>query len=446
MLNRTRSWSKRVLIAIGFVIANFTSGKTAGLPSPTTLIAEFNATSITGISNGSTIDRWTDRIGGISATEVSPAHYPIYLSNQINRLPGVKFGGNADLCMPLRNPIQAAVDGARAVSGTGYTIFITFNTLGSVAHGTIIGASTGFAQGFQVYADGTHVGEYNLFGNIPYSGQSGLSTIALETFPTGTYSSGVNHNLSLFYVNGGAVWSTPTLNATTDGHQICIGGRSLNNYGNVEIYDIIAWASPLTPPQLKQAEQWATSRYGLPTPWAGLPAYNVFFGDSITEGAGVTDGIVNQPCYLTAQLLDLQLGQWDCLGIGGISTSNMSLLAPSWVDPMPSTLKMRVNLVGFEWVNQGGAPPIPFNNALSFLKARKKVTNLRTVWGTSTSYKNDPDANRAAYDSAFDANTSNIQSYVDSYMRLHANAQLGRTRTAVFVVHLLPDLRPCVFF
>jgi len=441
----SRSPPKWVLIAIAIATSSFVRAAATSLPFPATLIAQFDASSITGVSSGSPISSWTDSIGGISATETNSAHYPTYLSNRINGLPGVKFGGNADLCMPLTNPIQAAIDGARSIFGSGYTIFITFKTLGPVTRGTIIGASAGFARGFHVYADGSNVGEHTLFANIPYSGQTSFSTVALETFSTGTHSSGGNKNLSLIYVNGGAVASTTTPNQTTDGHQICIGGQSLKIYGNVEVYDIVAWASPLTPPQLKQVEQWAVRRYGLPAPWAGSSAYNVFFGDSITEGVGATGGIVNQPCCLTARLLGLQLGQWDCLGIGGISTSSMSLLAPSWVDPMPAMLNMKVNLVGFEWFNQGGAPAIRFDKALSFLRARKMVANLRTVWGTSTSYKGDPDANRASYDNAFDSNTANIQSYIDSYMRLHDNAEIGRIEPPSSWSTYCPTCTPAYF-
>ena len=384
-----------------------------------------------GVPNNTTFGTWTDSVNGILAQQGTSAHYPTFLTNQANGLPGVVFGGNAALCMPLSNVLQSALDAANAGTNAGVTIFITFKTLGSVAHGTIMGASTGLAQGFDLYADGTSVGEYNLFGGVPYAGQTSLSTIALVTFAKGTYSSGANQQLSLFYVNGGSVWTTTTISQGVDGHQICIGGQSLNTYGNVEIFDIVAWGVPLTTAQIMQAEQWTATKYGFSVPWAALSSVDVFFGDSITLGAGTTGGVANTPCWLTASSLSLTLGQWDCLGVGGISTENMTVLAPTWVDPIPAAIAKTVNLIGFEWVNSVQTYPAAFNDAVTYLTARRAISGLKIVWGTSYSYNGDPNTNRESYDSAFDNNTNNVQSLIDSYMPLHTDTGLGLATGAV---------------
>jgi hypothetical protein len=389
------------------------------LPLRSSIVAEFNATSIMGVANGATFNSWTDAVNGIVASQSKSGQYPIYRADRLKGLASVEFDGSADLCLPSSNAAQAAID------SRSYTIFIVFRTLGPSSTGALIGAATGCCNEFWYYADGTSVGEYNVFTGIPYSGQSSFSTLGGTAFASGTYSSGQNGALQIIYVNGGAVMTSAITPPGTGGNRICIGVTNTSYYAKAEIFDIVIWRGPLTPPQYKLAQMWADDRYGQSHPWAGISAYNVFFGDSITAGVGVTSPAQTGP-YLAAHTLGLLYGQWDNIAIGGITTSDMNKLAPTWVDPIPTTISRKINLVGFEWFNENSAfaPPKPFNDAQIYLQSRKLVSNVRTVWGTSTSYNGDPSLNRKSYDSAFD---SVRKTNIDSYMPLHDNQAIGLT-------------------
>jgi hypothetical protein len=166
------------------------------------------------------------------------------------------------------------------------------------------------------------------------------------------------------------------------------------------------------------------AKYGQAYPWAGVSAFNTFFGDSILEGVGQSD-VAHQAPYLAAQSLGLSFGQWHNIAVSGINTNDMNLLAPTWIDPIPGLIGKTHNVSGFEYHNQSFATAnaaVMKAKAQTYLADRKLIANQRTVWGTSTSEGADPIALRAAYDSLFDGDHA---TNIDSYVAIHNDAHVG---------------------
>jgi hypothetical protein len=389
------------------------------IPFASNLVAHFDAAT-PALSNGATVSSWTDSVNGIVAgTTVGTA--PVYATNRINSLPSIQFGGAGGLEIASPGALKTVID------SLDYTVFIVFRTLGSSSFGGLFSAANGGASGLWCLADGTNVANFGISGptTVPYAGQTSFSTFGTTAFnTTPTYSSSGKFNS--FYINGGAYSSSISTPAGTNSNAFRIG-TTVNNFpANAEIFDILVYDRPLSPAEYMQVEMWARTKYAQTYPWASLSAFNVFFGDSITQGINASD-VVHQAPYLAAQSLGLGFGQWHNIGVGGIYTQHMDTLATSWIDPLPAAIGKTINLVGFEWYNedlQGGlfAPPVPFNHANTYLANRKAVTGIKTVWGTSTSNSSDPVASRASYDASFDAaHTTNI----DSYMPIHLDAHIG---------------------
>lgn len=395
-------------------LASFGGRAATQLPLQANLVTHFDAATVAG-TNGSSVSSWTDSINGIVAgTQVGTL--PTLATNRIHGLPSISFGGAGGLAIATPGVLKTAID------SQDFTVFIVFRTLGAKTNGALFSATAG-GSAFFYLADGTNLEKFSASTPIPFSGQSNFTTFGSAAFKT-TPSFSSSGALEVFYVNGGSVGTVASAAVTTGTNTLTIGSNAANNFPvNAEIFDILVWNAPLTPPQYMQAHMWACDKYNQAYPWTSLNSFNVFFGDSITAGVGATS-ISKQPAWLAAQTLGLGLGQWHDLAVGGITTDNMSVLAPTWIDPLANLIRKKINLVGFEWHNENisGAPPLPFNSANTYLAARKLIPNLRTVWGTSTSESTDPIANRASYNSAFDAaHTSNI----DVYMALHADTNIG---------------------
>lgn len=387
------------------------------LPYPANIVAHFDASTL-GLTNGTSVASWADSVNGIAATQTSGSQ-PTYVTNRLNGLPSVQFSGTSQwLAIASPGVLKTAID------SLDYTIFIVFRTLGS-GGGALFGASVGNSS-MQIVADGTNVSSNAAFSGftVPYASQTSFSSLGLTAFnSTPTFSS--TGQLQSFYVNGGAVGTTAIDPPGIGSNTITLGSSFNSSSGNAkaEIFDIIVWQGPLTAASMMQVHRWACNKYAQTPPWQGIKALNVFFGDSIMAGVGGTN-LMNSAPYLAAQALGLSYGQWHALGVGGINTSKMMMLAPSWIYALPSACRLPVNVIAFEWVNEGGSPPGPFNDGQSFLAACKAVSGIKTVWGTSTGYSGDPSTNRNTYNSAFDsASTTNI----DSYMPFHNDTNIGNS-------------------
>ena len=406
-------------LALGLGLGHVPLGKANTVPAPTAipalanLVTRFSADSLS-LGNGANVTSWTDSINSIVAANATSGERPTFATNRLNGKPSVQFPG----AWPTIKRLMIATPGAlaTAIDSKDFTVFIVFRTLGGNATSNPQAGllTTDNAASLYLSADGQNVQWNNVAAlTVPYAGQTSFSTIGQTAFNTTPNYSGTGA-LQSFYVNGGAASSVAVAANATGGQPFTIGSLISNNPSNAEIFDILVWNKPLTPAQYMQAQMWACDKYGQAYPWASVTAINTFFGDSITQGVGAST-IAHQAPYLAAQSLGLNFGQWHNIGIGGITVANMGVLAPSWVDPIPALISKKINLVGFEWHNENltnPTLPLPYNHAVTYLAARKAIANQRTVWGTSTSESADPIANRASYNSAFDAAHANVDSYV----------------------------------
>lgn len=400
----------------------------AALPAPQNIVAHFAASSITGVANNGAVASWADSINGITFAQATGADQPTYTTNRLNGLPSVKVNGSQWLTLPNASAGAMGI----AIDSQEYTAFVVFRVLGPGSGGGIFFSASVGASSFYFQADGTNVAFNRFFGNglVPYAATS-YSTLGVSAWNNGGILTSPPYSGSGFlqqlYINGGAVSSLISIAPGSGGNPYVIGAQTSAgaNGANVEIFDIIVYNTHLTLPQYIQLQAWADGKYGQPHPWTGASAYNVFYGDSITAGDGGT-GAVNAYPYLVAQSLGLAYGQWSQMGIGSITTAHMTALAPTFIDPLPALLKMKVNVSSFEWVNAsgpGGPPAGPFADGQAYLTGRKAIPNLRTVWGTSTGYSGDPSANRNAYNADWDAIVPSA--LIDSYVALHNDSNIG---------------------
>jgi hypothetical protein len=381
------------------------------LPAKESLVARFSAGDLS-IADGADVTSWLDSINFINADMVGGVP-PILTRNRLNGNPSVRFNGSSSLGISIPGALKTAIDSQDC------TVFIIFRSLGS-SSGSLFSASVG-GNSFALYADGTNVGRSTAI-SVPYAGQTNFSTIGVSSFKTTANYSQTNE-LETFYVNGGAVTNIATAMPGSSDHVFSIG-----NGVDAEIFDILVWSVPLTPPQYMQVQKWACDRYAQPYPWAGLTSYNTFFGDGLMAGVGATN-ITKQPCWIAAQTIGLSFGQWSCIGIDGISLDHMGDLAPTWIDPIPSLIGKVQNLISFEWYNQRDSSSA---KGELFLADRKAIANQKTVWGTSTSASAiDPSSVRASYNAAWDAYWAGPATNIDSYMPLHSDLTIGSDGTYV---------------
>jgi hypothetical protein len=395
------------------------------LPLQGNLVARFSADRLA-LANGANVTSWTDSVNGIVADTVSGTA-PTFATNRVNSKPAVQFSAGG-LSISTPGALKTALD------SLDYTVIVAFRTLGTTSSdsGCLFSGNSGTAFQF-LSANGTTVGKTNDGGNslnaLPLASQNtDFTTLGSCAFTTAPPVS--NQLAEMTYVNGGCI-CTLTNPEGTGGKAIFIGTNDISKNFNGEIFEILVWNTPLTPPQYMQAEMALRDKYSLAHPWAGLSSFNVFHGDSITDGINAS-GVAHCAPYLASQSLGLNAGQWSNLGWGGATLSTMTQFAPTWIDPIPALIGKPVNVVAWEFVNsnsannQFAAPSI--TQANSYLSARKAVPNIRTVWGTSTSLNAnfsgdmDPVAGRADYNAAFDAApTVNI----DSYMPIHLDTHIG---------------------
>jgi hypothetical protein len=376
------------------------------LPQSSSLVARFSADSLS-LTNGANVTSWTDAAGGIvAATVVGTA--PTFTTSRVGGKPSVNFGGAGGLTIATPGALATAID------SQDYTVIVVSRTLGTPPNG--LGYVFGpFApvSGWFINADDSDVVVFNSssYGSIPFSGQSAapFNSFGFTSFLTNQPNG--SNGYGAFYINGGQVLSNSDSLQDSAGNTFGIGVDSGNNWQfNGEIFEILVWSNPLTPAEMLQAEMWICEKYSQSYPWAGLSAFNVFFGDSITAGfnASAAD---KRPAWLAASSLGRGFGQWSGCAVEGVNLSQMDTLAATWIDPIPALLGIPVNLVGFEFINTsvqtpGNDPAVVFAAANTYLGNRKAITNLRTVWGTSTSAAgfagSDPVPGRATYDSDFD--------------------------------------------
>lgn len=390
------------------------------LPASGSIVAHFDSTTIGG-SNGIKFSSWTDTVSGIVAAQATSGSQPTFTSNRLNGLPSAQFGGAAFMTVAAPGAMKTALD-----SGV-YSVMIVFRTLGSTASGFLFSACGASNSDLSYQADGTGVGRGVGANYVAYPGQTSFSTIGSTI--TNTYagiSSSANYENS--FINGGGV-GVSNANVVTGNNTIAIGGNGAGSFlVNAEIFDIVVWNVQLTPTQVLQFEMWAADKFAQPYPWAGLSAFTIFDGDSITANLGAS-GIAGGYPYKAAQTLGLSFGQWSNLGVGGITPPNMDILAANRIDNVAALINKNVHLASFEWFNQRNPSPTPFNQSAAYLANRKAASSrTKIAFGDSTDSTTDDangDANRGPYNTAI-ASVANA----DQHVIVSTDAHIGVTGSA----------------
>lgn len=384
------------------------------IPQSVNLVTRFSADSLA-LSNNANVTSWTDGINSIVAgTTVGIA--PIFKTNRLGGKPSVQCsGGGLSIASP--GVLKTALDSSL------YTVLIVFRTLGSVTNGMLFGASNNAGNGIFYLADGISAGRFGFAA--PYAGQTNFSVLGNSA--SNLYGAVGPATYEFVSINGTSVGINQNGNPTTASNTIAIGTNAGNDFPvNAEIFDILVWSVALSQTEILQAQMWACDKYSQPYPWAALSAFTIFDGDSLTVGTN-SSGLAATYPYVAAQSLGLTYGQWSNVAVGGIAMQNMGVFAPVKIDGVSALINKNVRLSVFEWFNQRGPSPTPFNNSASYLAARK-AASARTyiAFGDSTDNTQVGDEpNRAAYNTAVASITN-----ADQKVAISANANIGVSGSA----------------
>jgi hypothetical protein len=404
--------ARRLIAPTFFLPATYLSPPQIQIPQQASLVAHFDAQTLTG-SSGSSISSWTDSVNSIVAAQGTSARQPLLETAQAGGLQCARFSTSA-LTIATPGALQTALDSQIC------TVAVVMKVTATSPQGVMIGSLDSSSTGMAHVADGVHIGPIlnNIFPLATSS--SNLVTYCCSSIKTPPWS-GANP-AGVTALNGG-VAGMVNLPPTTLGTTICIGGNAALqsvDYFNGDIYDILVWNVSLLPPDIANLQIWAANKYAQALPWSGLTSMLVCDGDSVTAGSGET-GLGSYPAQM-ATSLSLSYGQWMNLGKSGAKMSDMTTLAPTWIDPLPVIFGMPIKLCCFEWYNQAAAPSGPYNNSMAYLLARKTAmgSNVKTVFGTSDD-DSTTETDRALYDTACDGSHPNA----DSYVPIHNNTFIG---------------------
>lgn len=393
------------------------SPSVTSLPQQANLVTKFSADSITGLSNGANLltSSWVDSQNSIAA-DVILGTAPTFQTGVVGGKPSVRFGGAGNLKITTPGALKTAVDTQT------YTVLIAAKTIGSsgIDYG-VFSASAG-GNSFLFFSDGAALtGRYN--ASTAFAAKMpGTSFFTFGSISNPAAAVSLSVELSMF--NGTSYHTTNSLAPGSGGNAFEIGGW--NNGGfhyNGDVFEILVWNIALTPAQYMQAQKWVSEKYAQTYPWAAVSKMPVFFGDSLTSGETTTD-LSFTPSYGAAQTnLGFTYGQYQSLGIPGLTMDGMTTLAPAFVNPIAAMAGKTIGVMCWEWANQRDSTT---TKGALMLAALKATANVQTCFGTSTSASQyDNSAPRASYDAAWDAIWAGAKTDIDSYMAIHLDSHIG---------------------
>jgi hypothetical protein len=388
--------------------------RSGGAPVPTAMpqsahiVARFDASTLA-LNNNDPVSTWTDSINGIQATEATKQ--PVFKTNAYGGKPVVSFNGTHRMVIASTGAIGTALD-----SRTNTVLYVARNT----------GTSGGNGRAWNVEGIYFHIidndGSGNRYQDYSQSYLGRGAPIALNEFHVfgATYSASPARSRAC--INGTIFNTDATPPAAANGAAVVFGNNAAGNAGaKIDMAEIIIFDVVLTPAELIQANMSLCEKYAQPYPFAALPYFLVFDGDSMT--ANINYGSVQAgPAYQTAQALSLPWGAWTNNGIGSISTTVMTTNAPSYIDGIPALVGKPTKLMEGEWYNESGTGTQKHDASVTYLLARR-AAGFKTCFWTNI----DPDgvdaASRTDYNTQFDA--VNAPTYMDSYVPVHLNEFIG---------------------
>lgn len=387
---------------VGGAYSSVLSSGTA-LPQTGNLVARWSADAITPVADGTAVSSWTDSINGYTATQATGIRQPLYKVGTLGGKPSLLFNGSwMDAGRPAA--VVAALDSGER------TIFIVFKTVGTTSNGMLFNTSPAGGGQFMLVADGTKAGRFS--ETVPHVSTAFSSLASVKATGYAAYRTAVNGSQAYIY---------DTDTTTSGGNNVYFGGILNSTFMvNAHIFDILVWNKALTAPELLQAQAWACEKYSQAYPWAAYSDFIVYAGNSLTQGSGAIGA--NSYPYKSAQAMSRPYGTWTNIGQGQTTIAIVDAACAVHADPLPTQLGKTVKIAAFEYYNSKALSAATIEaNSRTYL-ANRKAAGLLTVWGTSLSSAADPDTTRNTFNAAFDADQTNI----DSYVPLHLNALIGK--------------------
>ena len=403
---------------------SFAMAVTASAVTPLTrasdLVMHFAADDLA-LADGAAVATWSDAYGN-TASQPTAGNRPTYKASVANMggKPGVLCNG-ANL--PLGRPAALTA----AIDSQNYTLLVVASNVGSTGYGCVFGAlnggsgplltATGSRAGFRTSVDGTR--------GYPWTSTSMMVLGAAST--TATSYTGSGH--ARYFLNGTVYVGEGGAALATDGSTgFAIGAASASNgIGcNAIVHRIVAWKRILTPAEIIQVQAWACDLYGQAKPWAGLSSFDVFDGDSLTDGYAADAPEYSYPS-LCEQALGRPLGSWTITAIPGVPMTANDNNAPTTVDTIAAATGKPTRLAVFNFANQYFDSNATLNSR-TYLQHRRSAGITKIAFGTSTDitayFGSSSVAQQNAYDSYWDT-AANRTGLMDAYVPIHNNALIG---------------------
>jgi len=280
-----------ITIAASVAIAQSPGGVSSGL----TVWLKPDASGITPVADGSTVDTWTDASGLANhATQAAAANRPLYYNSVFNGNPAISFNTNRFLNIDFSE-----------ITSTNYTVITVSKR--NLATGSILSMlGTVSGQGLTLLYPSSTVARHRQFGNwvsatIPAYSVSEQPCIMACHFNTtaGKRVWRIHDGVSVSRL-GSNITQTPS---TGQGR---IGRGESTDYFNGYIAEVIAYNRVLTATELKQIHTYLSVKYGLSVPVAEhlYPFDATYQNDVFGIGASSTS-VLNQTTSESAGIDDI---------------------------------------------------------------------------------------------------------------------------------------------
>ena len=208
--------------------------------------AWWDASGITGLSDGTAVSSWADSAGGTyTAVQATTTKKPIFKTNIVNGLPAVLFNGANAQVMVTPNAIAAST----------INIFSVVNS--STASALIIGHSINNTQ-FTCNSAGTNaIRTYDGIGS-----GNGTSTILTQNNSTFRMLGVMMQSSNNTFIENGASRGTVSKPVATTYYN-SIGGFAFNQYLSGYIAEILVYTSILSLLDIAQINKYLCNKYGL---------------------------------------------------------------------------------------------------------------------------------------------------------------------------------------
>lgn len=245
------------LLCITIAASVATAQSPGGVSSGLTVWLKPDASGITPIADGSTVDNWNDASGLANhATQTTAANRPLYYNNVFNGNPALAFSANRFLNIDFSE-----------ITNSNYTIITVSKrtqSIGSIL--SILGTVSG--QGLTLLYPSSTVARQRQFGNWVSATIPAYSVNELPCIMACRFNTTSGKRLWRIYdgVNVSRIGSNTTQSASTG--QGRIGRGESTDYFNGYIAEVIAYNRVLTTAELLQIHTYLCVKYGLSVPVA----------------------------------------------------------------------------------------------------------------------------------------------------------------------------------